>query len=206
MRPALSFPSPRLAAVTTKLQSLGLAVLANGATEVKCDGVHLDALVDDVALARRTLGKDLIVGAFCAASRHAAMQAAEDGADYIALSQNTYTPSEPIIGWWADLFEIPCVAFDPVEAGKARHIAAAETGLYPPHGRHVGFPRGSPADRRPNLRNGWPDEICPVASPPAHRGRTRRWPQPHLRKPSVLFEDKEYKSAREIAEPLANGR
>ena len=111
-------PLPALAAVTTKLQNLGLAVLSNGATEVKCDGVHLDALIDDVALARRTVGKGLIVGAFCAASRHAAMQAAEDGADYIALSQNTYTPSEPIIGWWADLFEIPCVAFDPVEAEK----------------------------------------------------------------------------------------
>ena len=111
-------PLPALVAVTTKLQSLGLAVLASGATEAKCDGVHLDALVDDVAQARRALGKDTIVGAFCAASRHAAMQAAEDGADYIALSQNTYTPSEPIIGWWADLFEIPCVAFDPIELEK----------------------------------------------------------------------------------------
>jgi thiamine-phosphate pyrophosphorylase len=111
-------PLAALNAVTAKLQSLGLAVLANGSTEAKCDGVHLDGLVDDVALARRTLGKDMIVGAFCAASRHAAMQAAEDGADYIALSQNTYTPSEPIIGWWADLFEIPCVAFDPVELDK----------------------------------------------------------------------------------------
>ena len=107
-----------LPAVTTKLQGLGLAVLASGATELKCDGVHLDALIDDVALARRALGKDIIVGAFCAASRHAAMQAAEDGADYVALSQNTYTPSEPIIGWWSDLFEIPCVAFDPVEIEK----------------------------------------------------------------------------------------
>ena len=111
-------PLPVLATVTTKLQNLGLAVLAAGATQVKCDGVHLDALVDDVALVRRSLGKDTIVGAFCAASRHAAMQAAEDGADYIALSQNTYTPSEPIIGWWADLFEIPCVAFDPIELDK----------------------------------------------------------------------------------------
>jgi thiamine-phosphate pyrophosphorylase len=111
-------PLPALNAVAAKLQGLGLAVLANGAAEAKCDGVHLDGLVDDVALTRRSLGRDMIVGAYCAASRHAAMQAAEDGADYIALSQNTYTPSEPIIGWWADLFEIPCVAFDPVEPEK----------------------------------------------------------------------------------------
>ena len=107
-----------LQAITNKLQSLGLAVLANGATETKCDGVHLNALEDDVKLARQTLGKESIVGAFCGASRHMAMQAAEDGADYIALSQNTFTPGEPIIGWWAVLFEIPCVAFDPVEIDK----------------------------------------------------------------------------------------
>jgi len=104
-----------LQAVITKLQSLGLAVLASGATEAKCDGVHLNALEDDVKLARQALGKESIVGAFCGSSRHVAMQAAEDGADYIALSQNSYTPGEPIVGWWADLFEIPCVAFDPVE-------------------------------------------------------------------------------------------
>lgn len=107
-----------LQAVTSKLQGLGLAVLANGKTEAHCDGAHLDALTDDIAAAKESLGKQNIVGAFCAASRHAAMQAAEDGADYIAFSQNTYTPSEPIIGWWSDLFEIPCVAFDPVETGK----------------------------------------------------------------------------------------
>lgn len=107
-----------LQAVNGKLQGLGLAVLANGNSDAKCDGVHLDALTDDIAAAKRLLGQQNIVGAFCAASRHAAMQAAEDGADYIALSQNTYTPSEPIIGWWADLFEIPCVAFDPVEIDK----------------------------------------------------------------------------------------
>ena len=107
-----------LQAVTSKLQSLGLAVLAIGATELKCDGVHLNALEDDVKLARQALTKESIVGAFCGASRHVAMQAAEDGADYIALSQNTYVPGEPIIGWWADLFEIPCVAFDPIESDK----------------------------------------------------------------------------------------
>jgi thiamine-phosphate pyrophosphorylase len=71
-----------------------------------------------VKLARQALGKEAIVGAFCGASRHVAMQAAEDGADYIALSQNSYAPGEPIIGWWSDLFEIPCVAFDPLESDK----------------------------------------------------------------------------------------
>ncbi|MEI2686740.1 MAG: hypothetical protein V9G14_11225 [Cypionkella sp.] len=30
------------------------------------------------------------------------------------------------------MMEIPCVAFDPVAIAGPRHIAAAETGLYPP--------------------------------------------------------------------------
>ncbi len=104
-----------LPATITKLQSLGLAVLSLGAANSACDGIHLDAATGDVADARGRVGKNGIVGAYCAASRHTAMQAAEDGADYVALSQNAYAPKEPIIGWWADLFEIPCVAFDPVE-------------------------------------------------------------------------------------------
>ena len=108
-------PSSTVPATAAKLQSHGLAVLSLGAANPACDGIHLDAATADVANARARVGKNGFVGAYCAASRHTAMQAAEDGADYIALSQNSYAPKEPIIGWWADLFEIPCVAFDPVE-------------------------------------------------------------------------------------------
>jgi thiamine-phosphate pyrophosphorylase len=97
-----------------ELQALGLAVLCLGETKSGCDGVHLGP-DGDAAQARKALGPNAIVGVYCAASRHAAMEAAEAGADYIAFSQNAYAPKEPIIGWWADLFEIPCVAYDPVE-------------------------------------------------------------------------------------------
>lgn len=99
---------------TKDLQALGLAVLSSGEAKSNCDGVHIGTGAD-AAAARKAVGKNAIVGVYCAASRHAAMQAAEDGADYIAFSQNAYAPKEPIIGWWADLFEIPCVAYDPVE-------------------------------------------------------------------------------------------
>ena len=99
--------------IAKELQALDLAVLCTGVARSTCDGFHLNADAD-MATARQTVGKNGIVGVYCAASRHAAMQAAEDGADYIAFSQNAYAPREPIIGWWADLFEIPCVAFDPV--------------------------------------------------------------------------------------------
>jgi thiamine-phosphate pyrophosphorylase len=107
-------PPALLSATTKALQDLGLAVLSTGATGSGCDGVHL-ATESDVAAARAAVGKNGIVGVYCAASRHTAMEAAEAGADYIAFSQNAYAPKEPIVGWWVDVFEIPCVAFDPVE-------------------------------------------------------------------------------------------
>ncbi len=43
------------------------------------------------------------------------MEAAEAGADYIAFAQKSQAAGEPLIQWWQDIFEIPSVAFDPVE-------------------------------------------------------------------------------------------
>jgi thiamine-phosphate pyrophosphorylase len=111
---SIAVPPSLLSPTTKTLQDFGLAVLSTGATGSGCDGVHLAAEVD-VAAARAAVGKNGIVGVYCAASRHTAMEAAESGADYVALSQNAYAPKEPIVGWWVDVFEIPCVAFDPVE-------------------------------------------------------------------------------------------
>ena len=101
-------------------QSKNVAVLIAGdcaaATRLGCDGVHVNSSAEAVADARRAVGKNGIVGAFAGASRHLAMEAAEAGADYIALSQNGATiGGEPIVKWWSDFFEIPSVAFDPVE-------------------------------------------------------------------------------------------
>ena len=110
---SIVLPQAALKAVQ-ELQALGLAVLSAGEAKSACDGIHL-GLGGDAAQARKAAGPNGIVGVYCAASRHAAMEAAEAGADYIAFSQNAYAPKEPIIGWWAELFEIPCVAFDPAD-------------------------------------------------------------------------------------------
>jgi len=103
-------------------QAKGVAVLTTGdprnAARFGCDGIHIDATEVSVADARASVGQDRIVGAFAGASRHFAMEAAEAGADYIAFAQTRHPPGgEPIIAWWSDLFEIPCVAFDPAEPG-----------------------------------------------------------------------------------------
>ena len=98
-------------------QSAGVAVLTSGAAQFSADGVHVEATA--VADARQRVGENGIVGAFAGASRHFAMEAAEAGADYVALSQNgRVIGGEPIVKWWSDFFEVPCVAFDPVEVSE----------------------------------------------------------------------------------------
>ncbi len=101
-------------------QSKGVAVLTSSAApHLGADGLHVEATAEAVSAARKSLGKEGIVGGFAGASRHFAMEAAEAGADYVALSQNgPAIGGEPIVKWCSDFFEIPCVAFDPVGAAE----------------------------------------------------------------------------------------
>lgn len=117
---SLLVPASLAREVTAPAQALGVAVMVAGeardAARSGADGVQVEATAEDVAEARQSIGKDRFVGAYAGASRHFAMEAAEAGADYIAFDQTG--PSlggEPIIRWWADMMEIPCVAFTPVE-------------------------------------------------------------------------------------------
>ncbi|MCA3554622.1 thiamine phosphate synthase [Aestuariivirga sp.] len=108
--------------VTAAAQHLGVAVMVSGeardAARAGADGIHVGASADNVATARGQMGKDRFVGAYAGASRHFAMEAAEAGADYIAFDQRgPGVGGEPIVRWWSDMMEIPCVAFSPVEPG-----------------------------------------------------------------------------------------
>ena len=88
------------------------------AAELGCDGVHVGQ--EDVAYkeARRIVGPDAIVGVTCHNSRHLAMVAAEQGADYVAFgafyptgTKDPKARAEPeILQWWSELMEVPCVA------------------------------------------------------------------------------------------------
>lgn len=100
-------------------QALGVAVVIDGdaarAAKLGADGVQIDASVELYGEARRMLGRQASIGAYCAGSRHAAMQMAEAGADYLAIAQTAPSAGEPLIAWCADMLEVPCVAFDPAE-------------------------------------------------------------------------------------------
>jgi thiamine-phosphate pyrophosphorylase len=115
MNNAASIVLPASAIIAApRLQGLGLAVLCDGVDDPSGDGVHFDAGAHDIAALRKRLGKDRIIGAYCGSSRHLAMEAGDAGADYVAFDQSATVLGEPIVGWWSELFEIPCVAFQPV--------------------------------------------------------------------------------------------
>lgn len=70
------------------------------------------------AEARKIVGADAIVGVTCHNSRHLAMEAGEQGADYVAFgaffptaTKDTQFVAEPeLVEWWSGLFTVPCVA------------------------------------------------------------------------------------------------
>ncbi|SNT08397.1 thiamine phosphate synthase [Tropicimonas sediminicola] len=80
------------------------------------DGVHLDG-ARGIRDARKELGEDGIVGAFCGTSRHDGMNAGEAGADYVAfgpvgasaLGDGSVAEAD-LFAWWTEMIELPVVA------------------------------------------------------------------------------------------------
>jgi thiamine-phosphate pyrophosphorylase len=103
------------------------------AARLDCDGVHVGQSDASYAEARRRVGRDRIVGVTCHDSRHLAMEAAEQGADYVAFgaffptaTKDAATRAEPeILTVWQESMETPCVAIGGVTADNARGLAAA---------------------------------------------------------------------------------
>lgn len=125
------------AAVMEMAQSYGAAVLVNDspelAVELGADGVHVGW--DDVPVkqARAIVGKDMIVGATAKNSRHAAMQAGEAGADYVAFGAfyptgtktGTVEAELELLEVWQESMEIPCVAIGGITVENAAPLVTA---------------------------------------------------------------------------------
>lgn len=93
------------------------------------DGVHLVEGARNVRKVRKDLGGDAIVGAFCGASRHDGMTAAESGADYVSFGPVGPTPlgdgtlAEPeLFAWWSEMIEVPVVAEGAVDPDLIRAL------------------------------------------------------------------------------------
>ncbi len=103
------------------------------AAETGCDGVHVGQEDVTYAEARRLVGPEAIVGVTCHNSRHLAMVAAEQGADYVAFgaffatgTKQPKTRAEPeILTWWSELMEVPCVAIGGITVDNAPVLVEA---------------------------------------------------------------------------------
>lgn len=120
------------------LQSQDIAAIiaddAALARTMKADGVHVSWCKEIAAAfeeAREIVGGRSIVGVDAGRSRHDAMQLGEAGADYVAFGippavEDRETAARrrlELIGWWSEIFEIPCVGFD-VESPAAAELLA----------------------------------------------------------------------------------
>lgn len=81
------------------------------------DGVHLVDAARSIRAARKALGTEAIVGAFCGASRHDGMNAGEAGADYVSFGPVGETTlgsgavaERDLFAWWSEMIEVPVVA------------------------------------------------------------------------------------------------
>jgi len=94
------------------------------------DGVHLLDSARSVRTARKELGADAIVGAWCGTSRDAGMTAGEAGADYVSFGPAGVTAlgggqraERDLYAWWSEMVEVPVVAEGALDAALIRDLA-----------------------------------------------------------------------------------
>jgi len=123
-------------------QKASAAALIDGdaslARALSADGVHLPwspSLLSDYAQARELLGTRCTVGVGIAANartaRHDAMELAEAGADYVGFEGGADDGGavRGLVNWWAEIFEVPCVAFGVSSPEDAATVAAEFIGV-----------------------------------------------------------------------------
>lgn len=100
------------------------------AARLGLDGVHLRDGGRQLRTARKELGADAIVGAFCGQSRHDGMTASEVGADYISFGPVGETAlgdgsrADPdLFEWWSQMIEVPVVAEGALDSDLVRELS-----------------------------------------------------------------------------------
>ena len=101
--------------------------------KVEADGVHLGEGDGSILEARKLLGPKAIIGASCYNSKHLAMEAAEEGADYVAfgaffdtITKDPKTKADiNIIKDWTLISNIPCVAIGGINSSNCKELVDA---------------------------------------------------------------------------------
>jgi len=124
----------RAKALGEPVQRQGVALLIDGRPELvaraRADGAHTTGIAA-FGDAVEQLKPNWIVGAGGLATRHDAMLAAEQGADYVMFGEPDETGARPAfaaieerVSWWAEVFEAPCVGYAASRAEVAALVAA----------------------------------------------------------------------------------
>ena len=141
-------------------QDRGVAFLLNDRAELVrasgCDGAHVGQTDMPARTARALLGPDLMLGVTCHESRDLAMQAGEDGADYVAFGafypsdtkQVTHRADPAILRWWSELMELPCCAIGGITAANCAPLVQAGADFIAVVGAVWGHPDGPAAGVR----------------------------------------------------------
>jgi thiamine-phosphate pyrophosphorylase len=121
-----------------------------------CDGAHVGQEDMPAREARRLMGPDAMLGVTCKGSRDLAMQAGEDGADYVAFG--AFFPSgtkdvtrfiDPaILRWWSELMELPSCAIGGITAANCAPLVQAGADFLAVVGAIWGHPDGPAAGVR----------------------------------------------------------
>ena len=122
----------RLAAIASRAEA---ALLADNdarlAARAGADGAHIHGPGESLDEALKSLKPERIVGAGLLRSRDDAMRAGEKGVDYVMFGEpradGFIPPAEQTlerVGWWAEIFEPPCVGFA-ARLGDIAPLAAA---------------------------------------------------------------------------------
>ncbi len=131
-------------AICAPVQAVGTAVIVAAeplvAVRGGADGVHVEGGLAAIRAAREALPEGRSLGAGHLRSRHDAMDAGEAGVDYVMFGEprpdGSVPPASAVIeraGWWAEIFQIPCVAWaaepdmvGPLAATGAEFVALGE--------------------------------------------------------------------------------
>jgi thiamine-phosphate pyrophosphorylase len=103
------------------------------AARLDCDGVHIGQGDGPFSDARRLMGADRLVGVTCHDSRHLAMEAGEQGADYVAFgaffATQTKQPKSQadieLLRWWSETMIVPSVAIGGITVQNAPALIQA---------------------------------------------------------------------------------
>lgn len=123
------------------------------AKRIKADGVHLGQDDGDPREAREILGRDAQIGVTCHNSRHLAMEAAEDGADYVAFGAFFPTSTKEVkhqadletLEMWSQFTEVPCVAIGGITPDNAKMVIDAGADFIAVSGAVWNHPEGPAA-------------------------------------------------------------